>query len=179
MGNDWKTHPNDFGWVFQPKPLKYFCPVFHWMWIWIMQSLCSMECAVLAGSCWEVFWLRCTLFVFFFFKAIWRDWSLSDRRRPPVCCHHVQVERRGGAGERRRSWRIWKNILMVSHTLSVGSFSFSTTCKAALHGAKFKTQTLRLAWHKAVTAVRSEDPDEAEPEDDEVCERLWIRIYHP
>lgn len=42
--------------------------------------------------------------------------------------------------------------------------------QAALHGAKFKTQTLRLAWHKAVTAVCSEDPDEAEPEEDEYQE---------
>lgn len=65
-----------------------------------------------------------------------------------------------------------KYLFIVSHILSVGSFSFSATCKAALHGAKFKTQTLRLAWHKAVTAVSSEDPDEAEPEDDEVCGRL-------
>lgn len=41
--------------------------------------------------------------------------------------------------------------------------------QAALHGVKFNNQTLRLAWHKPVTALTTADADEAEPEEDEVC----------
>uniref|UniRef100_A0A3Q1GNA2 RNA binding motif protein 26 n=1 Tax=Acanthochromis polyacanthus TaxID=80966 RepID=A0A3Q1GNA2_9TELE len=41
--------------------------------------------------------------------------------------------------------------------------------QAALHGARFNNQTLRLAWHKPATALSAADADEAEPEEDEVC----------
>lgn len=34
---------------------------------------------------------------------------------------------------------------------------------------KFNNQTLRLAWHKPITALTTADADEAEPEEDEVC----------
>lgn len=54
---------------------------------------------------------------------------------------------------------------------------FFSTCKAALHGARFNNQTLHLAWHKAATTVSSEDADEAEQEDDEVCGHLSLNIY--
>ncbi|CAN9507217.1 unnamed protein product [Ophioblennius macclurei] len=42
--------------------------------------------------------------------------------------------------------------------------------QAALHGVRFNNQTLRLAWHKPVTALSTADADEAEPEEDEYPE---------
>lgn len=42
--------------------------------------------------------------------------------------------------------------------------------QAALHGVRFNNQTLRLAWHKAVTALSIADADEAETEEEEYPE---------
>lgn len=168
---------NQNRWHSFPVILTNETPVFYLMWKWLTHKASSMACAVIAGGCREVMlWLRCTVCLICFFKAIWRDWSLPDRRRQPVRRHHVQVEGGGGAGERPVHGLFSQYSSIVSHLWSVGSFS-SSTRQAALHGAKFKTQTLRLAWHKAVTAVSSEDPDEAEPEDDEVRGRLWTSVY--
>ncbi|MGH0133397.1 UNVERIFIED_CONTAM: hypothetical protein FKN15_035940 [Acipenser sinensis] len=38
---------------------------------------------------------------------------------------------------------------------------------AAVHGAQFKGQDLKLAWHKPVTTLTSADPEEAEPDEEE------------
>uniref|UniRef100_UPI0037E87AE6 RNA-binding protein 26 isoform X2 n=1 Tax=Semicossyphus pulcher TaxID=241346 RepID=UPI0037E87AE6 len=42
--------------------------------------------------------------------------------------------------------------------------------QAALHGVRFNNQTLRLAWHKAVTTLSAADADDAEPDEDEYPE---------
>lgn len=42
--------------------------------------------------------------------------------------------------------------------------------QAALHGVRLNNQSLRLAWHKPVTALSTADADEAEPEEDEYPE---------
>lgn len=42
--------------------------------------------------------------------------------------------------------------------------------QAAIHGVRFNNQTLRLAWHKAVTTLSTVDADEAEPDEDEYPE---------
>uniref|UniRef100_A0A8D0CKR2 RNA binding motif protein 26 n=1 Tax=Scleropages formosus TaxID=113540 RepID=A0A8D0CKR2_SCLFO len=39
---------------------------------------------------------------------------------------------------------------------------------AAVHGAKFNTLELKLAWHKPVVSLNTADTEEAEPEDEEV-----------
>lgn len=84
--------------------LTNITPGFYLMWILVMHYPNSMECA---GGCRVVIlWLRCTMYLTF--KAIWRNWSLPDRRRQPFCRHHVQVEGRGGAGERPHSWSIFE-----------------------------------------------------------------------
>ncbi|XP_028655410.1 LOW QUALITY PROTEIN: RNA-binding protein 26 [Erpetoichthys calabaricus] len=41
---------------------------------------------------------------------------------------------------------------------------------AALHGARFKGQNLRLAWHKPVTIFTSVEPEEVEPDEEEFPE---------
>ncbi|KAK6485754.1 RNA-binding protein 26-like isoform X1 [Huso huso] len=38
---------------------------------------------------------------------------------------------------------------------------------AAVHGARFKGQDLKLAWHKPVTTLTNADPEEAEPDEEE------------
>ncbi|XP_060891630.1 RNA-binding protein 26 isoform X1 [Labrus mixtus] len=42
--------------------------------------------------------------------------------------------------------------------------------RAALHGVRFNNQTLRLAWHKAVTTLSAVDADDAEADEDEYPE---------
>lgn len=50
----------------------------------------------------------------------------------------------------------------------IQSLNFSCIPQAAIHGVRFNNQELRLAWHKPAASLNTADPDEVEPEDEEV-----------
>lgn len=170
---------------FQPKWFQQFSSHFDQedsslTWIWVMRNP-------------KIYWMWCNrrwlqrevIFIFFldwFVPCIWflkqfgeiEAYQIDDDNRSAVITYKSRAE----AEQVSALSHCFDICVCVCVHMYVGSTSFSCltcsfstpTCKAALHGAKFKTQPLRLAWHKAVTAVSSEDPDEAEPEDDDVCE---------
>lgn len=127
-------------------------------------------------------------------KAIWRNWRLPDRRKQPVCSHHLQVESRGRAGWSAISdilsyfwiqnvvlgllffWRFIEWNISHFNLSSHRAPCSSSVCQAALHGVKLNNQMLRLAWHKVVP-LSPVDADEAEPEEDEVCGQMPLCLH--
>lgn len=41
--------------------------------------------------------------------------------------------------------------------------------QAALHGARFKGQDLKLAWNKPIVNISAVETEEMEPDEEEVC----------
>uniref|UniRef100_A0A673IKK2 RNA-binding protein 26-like n=1 Tax=Sinocyclocheilus rhinocerous TaxID=307959 RepID=A0A673IKK2_9TELE len=51
--------------------------------------------------------------------------------------------------------------------------------QAAIHGVRLNNQELRLAWHKPTASLNTTDPDEVEPEDEEVrpSSQFTLRVF--
>lgn len=141
--------------------------------------------------------LKRHMFFFHTFEAIWRDRRLPDWWKQPVCSGHLQVKSWGRTGESAltHTWSISTTVTSpcmkihiiiqfqkCTHCLSSLHMFTYFRCvnwpfracyfsiqKAAVYGARFKNQTLTLAWHKAAMNLSAADADEGDQEKDEVC----------
>uniref|UniRef100_H3BD75 RNA binding motif protein 26 n=1 Tax=Latimeria chalumnae TaxID=7897 RepID=H3BD75_LATCH len=65
----------------------------------------------------------------------------------------------------------------IDDTSLLATITYKTRAEAenaAIHGARFKGQDLKLAWHKPLTTTAATEPEEAEPEEEEFQEEPLV-----